>query len=396
MTLEQMQKDLALQTLPDCFADLYDGIRDSWEARSAQILSADYIQNVIAESGVLTAYIEPILASAEQIRQNPAMRLWVCLLEQWLKAEFIPEWGVCKPVGDTPAHDFLHLFPALPTIPDTIADLRGRGLPEDVVADTMAEYDFCVQVCQKSLGRPVFDYSRLWWIQRIARNMLVHIGRFKYDTPGPYVNTVRVYENAAGELTVLADGMQVHRTGGILGAAGLEDTAGSFTAEIAETESAVEGYPIVNALVQTEKIRLDKTIWSLRLAPGDNVLGIHIPPGGGFDAKTMADSFDRAREIFRKCYPDFPFKGFHCRTWLLAPQLRDILKPESNIMVFQNRFVRSPYRSNGTECISFLYSTLADIPADWNDLPENTSLQRAAKQIYLDGGYIHEAEGFFF
>ena len=103
-----------------------------------------------------------------------------------------------------------------------------------------------------------------------------------------------------------------------------------------------------------------------------------------------------AKELFEKCFPDYPFKAFHCRTWLLAPQLRSILKPESNILSFQNRFIRVPYRSNGTECISFLYSTLADIPEDWNDLPENTSLQRAVKAIYLDGGCIHEGEGIFF
>jgi hypothetical protein len=197
-------------------------------------------------------------------------------------------------------------------------------------------------------------------------------------------------------LAVLADGMQIHRSGGVLGAAGLEDPEGSFVADITETDTAVEGYPVVDGLVQPDKIGLDKGVWSLRLSPGDNVLGIHIPPGGGFDAKTMDESFAKAKEVFRKCYPDFPFKAFHCRTWLLSPQLRNILKPESNIMAFQNRFVRFPYRSNGHECVSFLFAGLEDLPDDLNRLPEDTSLQRAVKQVYLDGRCIHEGEGFFF
>ena len=29
-------------------------------------------------------------------------------------------------------------------------------------------------------------------------------------------------------------------------------------------------------------------------------------------------------------------------------------------------------------------------------LPEDTSLQRSVKKLYLDGGYLHEGEGFFF
>ena len=45
--------------------------------------------------------------------------------------------------------------------------------------------------------------------------MLVHIDRFKYDTPGRYLKTVQVYKHTTGELMVLADGMQVHRSGGI-------------------------------------------------------------------------------------------------------------------------------------------------------------------------------------
>ena len=396
MTLEKMQQELGLQTLPDCFGALYENIRDTWMPRSEQILSAAYIRGVLEENRLMIPWLDQILAAAAQVRENPAMRLWVCLLEQWIRVEFIPERGVQSPAGEGLAYDFLHLFVALPTIPESVANLQKRGLPADAIADTMAEYDFCIEVCQKSLGRPAFDYGRLWWIQRIIRNMLVHIDRFKYDIPGPYSQGIRIYENAAGQQTVLADGMQVHHTGGILGTAGLEDAAGSFTAEITETETTIEGYPVVDALVQREKIQLDKNAWKQIFSSRDNVLGIHIPPGGGFDPETLETSFARAKEIFRRCYPEQPFKAFHCRTWLLAPQLRTILNPESNILSFQNRFIRYPYRSDGTECISFLYSTLPDVPKDWNDLPEDTSLQRAVKAIYLAGGYIHEGEGIFF
>lgn len=396
MTLENMRAELNLQILPDCFAVFYENILHSWKKRAEVILSDAYIRNILEENRLLTDRLDVLLQAAAETRKNPAMCLLICLLEQWAKVGNIPEDGFRNPAGDGLAYDFYCLFAAIPTIPGTVATLQKRGLPADVIADTMAEYDFCVQICENSLGRPAFDFGRLWWIQRVIHNQLVHIDRFKYDLPGQYSQGIRVYENAAGEQIVLADGMHIHRSGAMLGAAGLEDTEGSFTADILETQTTVEGHPIVNAFVQQEKIKLNKNEWKRIFSPTDNVLGIHIPPGGGFDKETMDQSFARAKEIFRKCYPDYPFKAFHCRTWLLAPQLCAILKPTSNILSFQDRFIRYPYRSNGKECMSFLFNLLTNEPENIQDLPENTSLQRAVKAIYLNGGCIHEGEGIFF
>lgn len=319
MTLEKMQAELGLQIMPDCFADFYKNIADTWENRSREILSDTYIRNILTENQLLTDRQDVILKAAAEVRKNPAMCLLICLLEQWAKKGGIPEDGFQNPKGAGLAYDFYCLFAAIPTIPQTVANLQKRGLPADVIADTMAEYDFCVQICENSLGRPAFEFGRLWWIQRVIHSQLVHIDRFKYDLPGQYSKGIRIYGNAAGEQVALADGTELHRSGAMLGTAGLEDTEGSFTANITETRTTVEGHPIADGFVQREKTKLDKNEWKLLFAPTDNVLGIHIPPGGGFNKEIMDRSFDRAKEIFRKCYPDYPFKAFHCRTWLLAP-----------------------------------------------------------------------------
>lgn len=156
MTLEKMQTELGLQTLPDRFAGIYENIRDLWKNRSKEILSDTYIRCILEENRVLTDRLQLILDAAAQVRENPAMCLLVCLLEQWIKADTIPENGFKGPVGTGLAYDFLHLFAAIPTIPESVAYLQNRGLPADVIADTMAEYDYCVQLCENSLGaRPL-------------------------------------------------------------------------------------------------------------------------------------------------------------------------------------------------------------------------------------------------
>ena len=49
--------------------------------------------------------------------------------------------------------------------------------------------------------------------------------------------------------------------------------------------------------------------------------------------------------------------------------------------------------SIGKGHFSFVFGTSPDV--DYATLPEKTSLQRAVKKIYLNGGYIHEGAGFF-
>lgn len=397
MTLEQMMQEVSVNKVPDCFAEDYLRIRDSWEAHGQMILSDSFISQTLQDSHALASYRELVLSAARQVRENPALVLLVCLLERWVRAGGnVADVAYEAPAGEGLAYDFLHLFPAIPTMPDSIAHLRGRGVPEDVIAETMGEYDFCVDMCKTRLGRPAFDRGRLSWIRHVVHNQLIRIGRFKYDLPGKYLRGVRVYRNKAGEIKILADGLDVHRSGRPLGSVGHTDPEGSFRAELRETEAAVSGHCAINGLVDKEPTVLSKTEWTLCLWEGDAVPRIHIPNDGSFDRETVEASYARAREIFASCYPDYPYKAFFCSSWLMSLDLRRILKPASNILAFQEKFTPIPFTSSGKLVFSFAFQMGAVIPEDLKALPENTSLQRAVKQLYLDGGYIHEGAGFFF
>ena len=118
---------------------------------------------------------------------------------------------------------------------------------------------------------------------------------------------------------------------------------------------------------------------------------------GKQDKQTIMDSYVRARKVFAECFPDHPYKAFFCSSWLMSSDLHGILKPTSNILGFQEPFTRLPFKSTGTLVFSFAFDNVgAVIPTDIDALPENTSLQRAVKQLHREGGYIHEGAGFFF
>lgn len=120
----------------------------------------------------------------------------------------------------------------------------------------------------------------------------------------------------------------------------------------------------------------------------DRVLNIHIPRNGKLDREECIKSIKQAAAFFEKYFPEFHYKHMYCESWLLYGGNKAFMKPESNIMKFQSLF-HLPYsfhyeiqtydRLFGVDINSFGKKNL-DL------LPENTSLQKAAKAYKLSGG----------
>ncbi len=394
MTLLEMQDALGIEKIPSSFQDYYRQIKDTFLDRANRILSPAFIRKVIKESGAMIPYTDLIVTAAEELQGNPAAKLLICLLEKWvLDLDRYQSDEYAPPKGNSIGFDFLHLFAALPTILGTVDHLRSRGVPEDVIASTMKEYDFCVELRRSFTGRPSFDFGRLHWMRWMIHNRLIIVGNLKFDffrERAP--REACLYENACGKQILLANNVWVHSSGGALESAGLENPEGSFYATIEETEKAITGYPVYEGVIQSEKISLSPTQWKCVLGENDPVVCVHIPFGAGLDHDLVAKSYQRAREIFASCYPDLSYKGFYTHTWLLSPQLRAHLKPTSNILAFQKDYTLFPCKSKGQFVFSFVFGGR---PENLQDLPENSSLQRSLKKLYLDGGYIHEYCGIF-
>ena len=67
--------------------------------------------------------------------------------------------------------------------------------------------------------------------------------------------------------------------------------------------------------------------------------------------------------------------------------MNEILGEKSKISNFSARYSRFPAKSGGKDIFSYVYRMqYGDIPLE--KLPEDTSLQRALKQKYLNGEHI--------
>ena len=207
---------------------------------------------------------------------------------------------------------------------------------------------------------------------------------------------VRFYRNSRGEYCLLSDNQEIHNDGRPFGSAGHKEEDPHFFAQLTETDTTVTGYPVEAGLVQKTPVTLEKAQWELCLCAQDPVIKIHIPREGSFDHQALLDSYAKARHIFDTYYPDYPYKAFYCGSWLLSADLRPLLKPTSNILGFQSDFIRIPYKSSGKGVFSFVFTVQLDGEPDWDTLPQDTSLQRSIKALYVNGGYVHEDAGIFF
>jgi hypothetical protein len=120
------------------------------------------------------------------------------------------------------------------------------------------------------------------------------------------------------------------------------------------------------------------------------VLNVHIPASGKLPRGEVLASYRMAAGFFGRLMPDIKFKGFTCESWMLSPQLKEMLDENSNLVMFL-----SDYELYGTADNEAFYSyVFVKKPADIRLLPEDTALRRAIKARLLAGGKILSGRGF--
>ena len=140
-------------------------------------------------------------------------------------------------------------------------------------------------------------------------------------------------------------------------------------------------------------VRLNKKEWHVVLQKENGILDVHIPSHVPLTKENADAAYKRAWEVLPRCYPAFGAKAIACYSWLLDPQLKQFLKPTSNLVAFQDKYHRFAMKSCGTDVREFLFKKPV---TRVEDFCEDTSLQRAVKAHYLNGNYIYAQGGIFF
>ena len=124
---------------------------------------------------------------------------------------------------------------------------------------------------------------------------------------------------------------------------------------------------------------------------GDNVIEVHIPSGESFEKSVCEESLDMAREFFAKYFPEYEYKYFTCHSWLLDRTLKGMLKPDSNIINFQNMFtiIKEDESDDALRQVFSRDMTRQKL----RQTAASTSLAQKIKDHALNGGKLYETYG---
>lgn len=117
---------------------------------------------------------------------------------------------------------------------------------------------------------------------------------------------------------------------------------------------------------------------------------IHIPRDKDLNEKDIDDSLNNVHNYIKKYYPELKKDklAYYTQSWLLSPEVKDILPNDSNIVKFQNKFNIVKYEENINDFLDFVFNEPFE-NVNYNNLQETTTLQKGLKQMIIDKKTLH-------
>ncbi|MDF2871495.1 MAG: hypothetical protein K0R05_3070 [Anaerocolumna sp.] len=143
--------------------------------------------------------------------------------------------------------------------------------------------------------------------------------------------------------------------------------------------------------ISMEEFRLGELEFEVDYWEGERVISVHIPSDAKITRENCLNSYEQALEFFAKYYPDINYRYFICDSWMLSPGLKEVLPPETRILQFQADFTVEEWNKEDPSYMEWVFKN-SKLPFD--ELPEETSLQRNIKRFMKEGGFIGSAFGY--
>jgi len=386
--IDRFEKSLGVGVIPAEFQAIYEEALTEFSREGVFFLQEDYLRDVQEKCNAFPRTCERVLAEAAALRARPEEALYALFLCRAMQDRTL--FMKHLKCFDFPQNStFLAFLCLVPAIVCTWEQLVARGVPADVLAATVNQYEECLFVYAErfdelGMNKRYFDH-----LQGYVDHKLLNVGRLRYEIT-PLEDVYLLESKKDGKRVLFLQDAPMNAVGLRRGTPPFGDEGG-FDAFFREEGDFFVGTPVgENGRVQKETVRLSKSEWEIVLQPGDMMMDTHIPGHAPLTEQLCAESYARARQLFATHYPEFEFKGFHCHSWLMSPELSEVLKPGANVLKFQSAYLRYPVPTKGEDVLNFVfflrYTTFAD-------LPEETSLQRALKAKYLRGERLYEYGG---
>ncbi|MBQ9978072.1 MAG: hypothetical protein IJP21_05715 [Clostridia bacterium] len=374
---------------PEDLPELYEEV-----TADTYFCTTEYINNLQEKYELFKEdNLNAVLAAANDLMTKKELLLWANLAIKYLKKHtdlyvmgYIP---MPEPDG-TLAGDLLMILTELPFAEIIAEKYRQKGFCEDDIKAILKTFDGCIDIGRTECGRPSCSKAYFNWNLAYICGLLFNYGVLSFEIASHAKEAIVLKSKKTGEYAMMLTMNRFHKSGYVLGSAGLSEEEGAFGPFYEESDTAYTGYLAKNGKAVNELVTLDKAEWDLVLKPGDPVVYIHIPRQTDLSPEAVRETLIGAFKILRERFPECKANYFVCRSWLLSVGLYDYLDENSKIIKFGEIYTRYPILSKGREFMKFLF------PNNWDEpekLEEKTSLQRKIKKMCLDGKYIYSAGG---
>lgn len=353
------------------------------------------IEELQREFSLFGEYYQNVLQVALAVNQDPDRSLWVKVAAAY---SFVSTQKECQliPVPDedgSEISDFLPLLILLQQIPASIENYRSRGFSEKELKKLLASYAGNLRLVEGKRGRPGLDRIQFNWLNLFAKAEIFYVGSLQFQLFRLPANSLWLRNRVSGEMLPVMMAGTFHKSGiRYLGRPGYEDPESAFTVTYSEDDENFYGHGVYDAVVSAQQETFLKSQWECLIRPGDKCLFMHIPKGADISVASATAACRQAIKIARERYPDEAADCIFCCSWLLDPTNERLLGAGSKIAAFGRCFSRRPCADGGMNALRFIYPK--SYP-DFETLPEETSLQRKVKNLYLNGDRLYEYYGIF-
>lgn len=370
------------------FNEILSACETEYAEKGVYFLEEDYIRKIDGDYSLFPAILDDVIEGAAEIRNDSRASLYVLYLSRAM-AERESFLSCIDEFTFDPDYPMLPLLSFLPFIPDIYSRLSKKGVPEDIILRTLSQFEDCAIIYSKRYDRTGLNERYFAFLQKYVDCRILNIGRLRFEIMNLEDPVYAVRSRKSGEVRLLMGDAQFNSKGLYPDTPPAEGT--SYVSRFIESGTEVTASPVSSAgRCENREESFSLGIWDIVLRPGDCCLSVHIPDKGDFSADECEKSYSRALEVFGKCFPEYTIKAFHCESWMMAPELSEHLKPGSRILSFASPYLRYPVHSRGEDVLNFVFNLKFK---DYEDLSEDTSLQRSLKKLYLSGGRIFEYGG---
>ena len=400
---------------PEKHKDTVNGWGDSYSRMPEKVffLENEFIGEKCKTLKMSESVFQELAGAAEIIRKNPALTAYVWHIyyrQVSVYHDGVPPanfWNYALPesIFKGPPQ-IIFLLAALGASEQIIEKYRSLHIPEDIISDTLdAAITKCVEAfCRTHDGHAGITVGNYSWMRLNLAGRLLVLGRFcfKLKEENDFGLVLKNRKNSR-KIMLIQPGLKITKTG----YCALEkdcfdlpvtapEMQPAFTSTLEITDDSYCGYAVHPAgYVLPEKICLPKNEWEVILEPGDIMMDLHIPAGGGMTPEKTCDSLNKAFRFFSDHFPGKFKPAFISHSWIFNPQLEEKL-PDSNLAKFMRECYLFPNYSSGQDGISYVFGRYPVKKEDFPQLPRVTSVQRTLLEILESGQYLRNGGMVYF